>query len=322
MGKHDRPPRSPQRLNFFDPKFSDRGAALYELLLHERHAFHHGSTSFHLLHHLPHRKILVDKFPHFTLWPTGASRNSLRPRAVYQSRLPKLLLSHRLDNHSPRFHFLLRHSQLLLRKTHTARNHLENFPQWSHLPKVLHLIIHVFQSKTTFHELFDFRLGNLHICLLHFLKKRVEIAHSQQPSHKVCRDELLQILNSFSCSYEFDLRTGPRDSRERSASLGGAVHLCQQHRPDRCCFVERASLSNRLLSNRRVDCQYDLVGLHGRSNSLHLVHQVPLIPVSSRSIDNYQVGLLLSIVVETVLRDILRLLGAGFAVYRNIDCGC
>src|SRR5437660_6194080 len=179
MGKHDRPPRSSQRLIFFRSKILRSRAALCELLLHERHAFHHGSTSFHLLHHLPHGKILVDKFPHLALWPTGASRNSLRPRAVYQSRLFKLLLSHRLDNHSPRFHLLLSHAQLLLRKTHTAWNHLENFPQRSHLPKVLHLIIHVLQSKTTFHELFHFCLRNLHFCLLHFLKKRVEIAHSQ-----------------------------------------------------------------------------------------------------------------------------------------------
>src|SRR3989442_11512114 len=85
--------------------------------------------------------------------------------------------------------------------------------------------------------------------------------------------------------------------------------------------MKRSGLGNRLLSNRRVDRQHDLLRLHGRSNPLHLVHQVPLIPVSSGSIDNDQVGLLLPVVFETMLRYVLGLLGARLAVDRNLHFG-
>src|SRR2546428_882115 len=101
---------------------------------------------------------------------------------------------------------------MLLRKTYATWNHLQHFSLWSHLAKVLHLIVHVLQSETAFHELFDFRLGNLHLRVLHFLQKRVQIAHSQEPSDKIRRDELLQILNSFSRSDEFHLGTSPCNS--------------------------------------------------------------------------------------------------------------
>ena len=86
--------------------------------------------------------------------------------------------------------------------------------------------------------------------------------------------------------------------------------------------MESAGLGNRLLPYRRVDCQYDLVGLDRRGNSLHLVHQVPLVPVPSCSIDNHDVGLLLPIMVETMPRDVLRLLVARLTVNWNLDCRC
>lgn len=159
-------------------------------------------------------------------------------------------------------------------------------------------------------------------CLIHGLHKSSHIAHSKKSSHEWARLKRLQIFKMFSRSQEHNRTFCSGDGTQRATSFRVSIKLGNNDWTDFDSLLKSLCLWVASLANGAIHDKNARVWLNGGLHLNHLVKESRLLSVTTRSVDNDNLVVVLVEISYASFSDLHRVCLLLVTVKGTLNLGC